>query len=103
MHESMTPPSPTQSAEEAYREVHGCCPVAGCENHEEEFCCIVPETGCPYEWPGHAALDACIRAVLRERGHAAGCSCVGPTLGYTFEGFHDPRCDPPAWLTKEGK
>jgi len=90
----MTPPSPPQGAEGAYREAHAAC--GGDRTENGSATCDWPnEHGCDHE-DLHAALDACIRAVLAERGHILGCYCtVGEEI---LKSYDDPRCARPAWL-----
>ena len=49
-----------------------------------------------------AALDACIWAVLRERGHVMRCCCASVASLDDYN-MSDPRCAPPAWLLEVKK
>jgi len=49
-----------------------------------------------------AALDACIRAVLRERGHVRRCNCYDDVTNRLTNPC-DSRCAWPAWLPEEIK
>ena len=106
----MTPPSPPQSAEEAYREAQArrrdwsCLMFRVYGRPLDKHVQAVRDAECAME----AALDACIRAVLRERGHVDRCDCypTGQVVNSKGEpvrwqeGSIDPRCARPVWLPK---
>ena len=99
---TVTPPSPPQSAEEAYREAQArrrdwsCLMFRVYGRPLDKHVQAVRDAECAMD----AALDACIRAVLRERGHVASCECDCPP---TLPDIIDPRCSPPSWLPPEVK
>ena len=102
----MTPPSPPQSAEEAYREAQArrrdwsCLMFRVYGRPLDKHVQAVRDAECAME----AALDACIRAVIAERGHRQNCWCISPRMpahrGADYAGRLDPECASPAWLTE---
>src|SRR3990167_7802384 len=81
------PPSPPQSAERMYNEVRNCINRVSSLKMQRDI---------------HAALDACIRAVIAEWGHRAGCGCEQTEGG----GWNlESECAPPSWLpeVRDGK
>jgi hypothetical protein len=94
-------PSPPQSAEKLHEEALDQLSIACSDVDPRSWReSIKAEAAC------RAALDACLRAALAERGHVAGCLCHGPggCVGLDLEdntpciGHEDERCAFPAWL-----
>ena|SRR3990167_4125650 len=98
------PPSPPQSAEEAYREAQArrrdwsCLMFRVYGRPLDKHVQAVRDAECAME----AALDACIRAVLRERGHVRRCNCYDDVTNRLTNPC-DSRCAWPAWLPEEIK
>ena len=93
--EPMTPPSPPQSAEGAYREAQAA--IRRIEAIYRRGWTVVGTRD------ALTALDACIRALLAERGHVAKCQChpAGPCTPrciLNHPRYDDNRCARPAWL-----
>ena len=87
-------------AERALREAHD----TACENQCKNWAERKPGRAWHQEclWVGHVALDACIWAVLRERGHVMRCCCASVASLDDYN-MSDPRCAPPAWLLEVKK
>jgi len=97
--QTYAPPSPPQSAEGAYEAAEKALDDVCPGNHRSDsgigYICGFSCPMCRLAIENvRAALDACIREVLAERGHALECKCYRSINGNQ----DDPRCVPPSWL-----